>query len=488
MHSYRRALAPMLAITLGFALGGLGVAMTGPAQAAGGPAGSRLTLIANESLSGYDALTTPDGTTYVGWIGDESGDAPLRQLHLCVLRQGSTGCVGGVQTGDSLGIATAANLKVVDAAGQVELVWITQPETYAGDFGGTFGVAAVTNGVLGTPTPVAGAPTYGTLTSAIATASGAVGLAVIGSSTLDNTVYYYPYLGAQPTTLNRPYFVGNAQLADNGKQTVLTTSEYGSLSGKVSVASKASSSTTWGGFSTVAHSYTGGNIEQLRVAGGKIRMVGMSDKALYTPYDWTWSGSSFGNPTSTGDQHDVSSIDATSDASGRLVTVSSEVGGLAVANFGGGKTANTFTLPVKQTYAGGPAQIVTSPSGRGWVIYSIQTQNNVGQILLAQPIRLGALTVTVHKKSKAGTLFLTGPRTCLPVTTVKAKVKGKPARHWKVASTKLKLGSKSVHSSINGAKLKAHHHYTLTGSVTFRDGGHRTTVTKNLKFSTCGRP
>jgi hypothetical protein len=349
-------------------------------------------------------------------------------------------------------------------------------------------MATVTGNSLGASATIPNAPTYGTLTSAIAGKNGAVTVAVLGNSTLDNHVYYYPTLTSTPKSFTRPYFVGNAQVADNGKQTVLTTSQYGSLSGKVTVASKPSNSTQWKSFSTVAQSYTLGGVERIQTARGHIRLVGASTKELYTPYVWNWNGKSFGKPTSTGDRNEVSSIDATTDGSGRLATVDSEVGGLAVSNFAKGNRASRFRLKVKNTYAGGYAQITTSPSGRGWIIYSIEKQGTPAQILKAQAIKLPAQTHTVTKKSKAGRVRLTGPVSCLPVTSVKVSVKAKAAHGWHVARKSLRLGSRAVHGSVNGAKLKANHTYALRGTVVFKKGGAHSGVTATLKFKTCGRP
>ncbi len=485
MSRTRRALVPALTTAVGLAMT---AGLTAPVQAAGGPTGGVITIRSGVSLSGYDVATTSDGTAYVGWIGDDSGDASLRQVHLCVLKPGASGCTGGVQTASALGPSSAQDLKVVVTGGHVELVWIAQVGPSSGEFAAVFGEATVTGNALGASATIPNAPTYGTLTSAIPGKNGAVTVAVLGNSTLDNHVYYYPTLTSSPKSFTRPYFVGNAQVADNGKQTVLTTSQYGSLSGKVTVASKPSNSTQWKSFSTVAQSYTLGGVERLQTAGGHIRLVGASTKALYTPYVWNWNGKSFGKPATTGDHNEISSIDTTTDGSGRLATVDSEVGGLAVSNFAKGDRPARFRLKVKDTYAGGSAQIATSPSGRGWVIYSIEKQGTPAQILKAQAIKLPAQTRTVTKKSKAGTVRLTGPVSCLPVSSVKVSVKAKAAHGWHVARKSIRLGSHAVHGSVNGATLKPSTTYTLRGNAVFAKGTARKSVTATLSFKTCGRP
>jgi hypothetical protein len=480
------ALISATSLLLAGSLTGFGA---GAAHATGGAYGKRVSLQSGISLSGYDAATTQDGTTYVGWIASVYNDPALRQVHLCVLHPGSRSCVGGVQTTGSLAPSAAQDLHVVVAKGQVELVWDAQATLGSGDFSGIFGVARVVGGHLQPATAVPGAPTYPTTTSVIATKSGDVSAAVIGAGSNDNKVYYYKTLTSTPKTLTRHYFIGNAQLADNGHQTVLTTSAYGSLSGRVSVAHKPSSASSWSGFSTVKHSYTGGNVEKLQTAHGKIYLLGMSDKALYTQYLYRWKGASFAGPVSTGDHQGISSFDPTTDASGRLASVSAQVGNFAVSNFGHGSgKAAEFHVKVKQTFAGGPVQITTSPSGRGWLVYAVETTASTGDLMYAQPIRLGGLTKKVHKHGRAGVVTVKGPVSCLPVSKVHVSVTGKPHHGWKVASKKLRLGSKKQRGTLNGGGLRAHHAYTLKGTVVFHKGHSRSAITAKLRFTTCGRP
>jgi hypothetical protein len=488
MSRHWRALPASIAVA-GLVLAGAFAGAGGPAVAAGGAVGSPITLRSGVTLAGYDAATAKDGTTYVGWIGDDASNPSLRQLHLCVLKLTSRSCVGGVQTASALGSSSAQDLKVVITGGQVELVWIAQTGADSGEFSGVFGTNTVTGGSLGTSVSVAGAPTLGSLTSAIAGRHGGVSLAAVGESgTLDRRAYYYPTVSATPTTFKRPYFVGNAQLADNGKQTVVTTTEYGSLSGKVAVASKPSDGTKWTGFKNVSGSYTRGNVERLVTAGRHIRLVGVNAKAIYDEATWSWNGKSFGTPKPSGDRNDLSTIDANTDGSGRLVSVDTEVDGLMVSNFGNGNRASRFLVKVKDTFAGGPAQISTSAGGRGFVIWGIEKIGVTGQILKAQAIRLPALTRTVHQKGRAGTVSLTGPTTCLPMTTVHVGVKGKPAHGWKVTGSTLRLGSKNQGGSLNGSALSPHHSYTLKGTVAFAQGGAHASISATLKFKTCSRP
>jgi len=60
-----------------------------------GLAGPKITVANNEEFSGYDLATGPNGTAYLGWIGDTGSG---RMVHLCTLPRGATRCAGGVAT------------------------------------------------------------------------------------------------------------------------------------------------------------------------------------------------------------------------------------------------------------------------------------------------------------------------------------------------------------------------------------------------------
>jgi hypothetical protein len=385
-----RRVLPALTIIAGLALASTTSTGLTAAADARGATGKTFTIQSGTTMSGYDAATKRK-TTYVAWIGDKASTPGLRTLNLCVLKTTSRSCVGGVQSTSALGDSSAADVKVVVTGGQVELVWIAQVAPSSGEFSGVFGTNTVSHNKLGTSVAVPGAPTLGTLTSAIAHKGGGVSLAALGASgTLDHRIYYYPTVSATPQTLQQHYFVGNAQLADNGRRTVLTTSKYGSISDKVAVASKKSGGTKWTGFKAVKGSYTLGGIERVVTAGTKIRMVGVSGRSIYDPFTWTWKRRGFGGPKSTGDHNDISSVDAVTDGSGRLVTADEEVNGIMVSNFGHGTKAGRFLFRVKQTYAGGPAQISTTARGRGFLVWGIEKQGVIGQVLKAQAIKLPA--------------------------------------------------------------------------------------------------
>ncbi len=134
--------------------------------------------------------------------------------------------------------------------------------------------------------------------------------------------------------------------------------------------------------------------------------------------------------------------------------------------------------------AGGDYQIATTPRGQGWAVWSIES--TAGDKLSATPIVLPGRLVTATKTVKGNRVTLTGPASCLPATNVRVGVNGKPAKHWHVAASTLRLGSKVLHSTtLNGGGLTPGKTYTLSGTVRFADGGTHSTVTAELKFRSC---
>jgi hypothetical protein len=101
-----------------------------------------------------------------------------------------------------------------------------------------------------------------------------------------------------------------------------------------------------------------------------------------------WTGSAFGSLTLTGDTNNCapSSHDPVSEASGRLADVSMECGDVAIANLPDTLHADLFRFLVNGTFAGTLPQITTTPSGRAWVTWSIQT--TTGDELFAAPLQL----------------------------------------------------------------------------------------------------
>jgi hypothetical protein len=485
MHRIARALVPPLIALLTVVVGGAQAAVH--SRSAPGFAGNRVTLFRHGQFSGYDALTTKDGTTYVGWISDNNKTTALRQVHLCVLKMSSRGCVRGVQNADALGDSSAAGLRVVRAGGTVELVWIYQPTSGSGTFSGSFGVAQVHGGVLGASSGIPGAPALGNLTSVIARPSGAVSAAVVGSGADFDTAYVYPTLSSTPAPVKAPYPIGNAQIAATRTRTVLTVSHYGSIGDPVRYASKGSGG--WSALRVVKKTWTIGNIERLITTRSGIRLVTGTDSATYQPVVARWNGTRFSKPVHTGDRSPCApaSHDLATDASGRLVDVTNECGKMAISNQPRTTHAAIVRVPEGGTQAGGPPQISTAPSGRGWVIWGIES-GGLADNLYARRIVLPGLQHTVRDRGAAGKLSLTGPASCLPPITTHVKLKVRAARHWSVRSTKVRLGSHTIGGRLKGASLKPSHRYTLTGTATLRKGGRHARLGVKLAFKTCGRP
>ena len=163
-----------------------------------------------------------------------------------------------------------------------------------------------------------------------------------------------------------------------------------------------------------------------------------------------------------------------------------ECNDLAIANLTDTQHAAVVRFSGGGTFSDGTPQLTTRPSGRGWVVWSIESRS--ANKLLVAPVLLAGRTRTVTASSRKNEAHLTGPASCLPPVTVKLHVSGSPARHWHVASTALLLSGKSHGKSLNGASLTPGKSYTLSGRVTFADGSARKTVTARLTFRVCPKP
>ena len=280
--------------------------------------------------------------------GSATSPAPraCATLHLCVLKTSSKSCVGGVQTTTALGDSSAQDVKVVVSGNKVELVWIAQVDPDSGEFSGVFGTNTVSHGRLGTSVAVPGAPTLGSLTSAIAHKGGGVSLAAVGEvGTLDRRVYYYPTVSATPKTFKRPYFVGNAQLADNGKRPCSPPASTARSPARSPSPRSLPTAPGGPGSTNIAGSYTRGNIEQIVTAGKNIRMVGVSAKAIYTPVHLDVEGQVVRQ--AEGERRPQRHLHRRRRHRQQWPSrhVDSESGGLMVSNFGKGTKAGT--LPVQ---------------------------------------------------------------------------------------------------------------------------------------------
>ena len=110
-----------------------------------------------------------------------------------------------------------------------------------------------------------------------------------------------------------------------------------------------------------------------------------------------------------------------------------------------------------------------------------------GNKLMVRAVRLPALMTSKTEKAKDNKVTVTGPVSCLPVVSVKAKVKAKAAPGWNVVSRQLKLDGDDVgvDVKIDGEKLAAGSKHVLLGKGVFRRGNSTVTVTEKLKFRAC---
>ena len=185
-------------------------------------------------------------------------------------------------------------------------------------------------------------------------------------------------------------------------------------------------------------------------------------------------------PSLTGDTNNCApaSHDPVSDASGRMADVSMECGDAAIANLPDTVHAGLFRFPVHGTFAGTLPQLTTTPSGRGWVTWSIETKTN--DKLFAAPLLLPGRVVSVTKSSGGDKVTLTGPASCLPPVDLGL---GLRASGGSAASKVLKLNGTALHSmTLHGGSLTPGRSYVLTGSVRFSGGP---TVTATIKFRAC---
>jgi hypothetical protein len=469
---------------------GAAVAQASPAAAAAqaSPAvGPGLThkpiiLFTTPQLDSYDVATDAAGAAFIGWISEEG---PARQIHFCTIRAGASSCAGGVQTIDSLGDSSASGLRVLaTASGNVTLVWFHDTTASgSGPEGAEIATATSANGgTLSAATDVAPAPSFGYLDDAEFGPGGAIW--TLAETSNQETLQIRAGLGAALTSKGTPYEVSTAKLAFSGSTAVIAIQRGGYITQPVSYAfSKGGGS--WSSFRKLNHTWTGAANLGLTGTRSGIRLLASEDDAGYSPVVSRWTGSSFSRPALTGDRNSCApdSHDPVSDASGRMADVSEECSDLAVANLPDTTHAAVVRFGAGGTFAAGIPQLATTPRGRAWVVWSIQSGTT--HKLLVAPVLLPGRDVTVRKSAGRNRVTLTGPASCLPAVTVGVKVTGSAAAHWRVLRRALHLGGTSLGSKLNGGTLTAGHLYTLAGSVTFADGGARRTVTAKLKFRSC---
>jgi hypothetical protein len=453
-----------------------------------GLTGSPITLVTNAQFSGYDMATGPDGTAYIGWIGDTGSG---RKVSLCTLPRGAARCAGGIQTidsaGDSIGASSAAGLRVlVSKSGLVTLVWMH--DTVASESGPEGAEIAIATsqggGPLSAPADVSPGPSFGDLLDATLAPNGSIWTVAHPSGGVSK-VQITRGLGTPYQSLTTPFWPGHAVIAFNGANAVLAIDEYGAITKPVSYAKQ--SGNGWTAFKAIAKTWNVAGFGMATTTTG-VRLIASENNAGYHPVVSRLTSSGWSAPALTGDTNNCApfSHDVVADASGRLADASVECGDVAVANLADTRHAAIVRFSVHGTFAGGQPQLTTSPSGRSWVAWSIESAS--GNKLLVAPLLLPGLDVTSSRSGKPGRVVVTGPVSCLPPVDVPVSVAGKPASGWRVASKSLKLGNSAVGTLLHGASLTPGKSYTLTGTVTFARGSARSTGRASVSFRACPQP
>ncbi len=404
-----------------------------------------------------------------------------------MLPPGARGCAGGVKTVAAPISASANGLTVlVTPGGLVTLVWDhTTDASEGGPQGDEIATAtAQGTGPLSAATDMATAPSFGAMLDATFGPNGSIW--VVTEQGSDKVIQVREGLGGALRQSEDP--VANRRGPDQVRREYRSHRDpegRGDL-GKHRV-HHASVTVRSLKFRKQPHTWPSDSNIGLTNSRSGIRMVVSEPNASYHPESWSWTGNGFGRPTLTGDFNNCSptSHDLVSDASGRVADVSTECGDLAIVNMADTRHSGVARFSIHgHTFAGGTAQITTTPRGKGWVVWG--EESSVADKLFAAPVLLPGLTVTASKTARSNHLTLSGPASCLPPVAIKVGVKGKPARNWHVASSTLKLGNSVLHSAVlNGGSLTPGKVYTLTGTVHFTGSGAHVTLTASLSFRTC---
>jgi hypothetical protein len=467
-----------------------GHATVTPAVAKAGLTGPRITVANNEEFSGYDMATGPNGTAYLGWIGDSGSD---RMVHLCTLPRGATRCAGGVQTIASAPVSvdtsTAAGLQVlVSKSNLVTLVWMHA--TVASENGPEGDeIATATSqggGKLSAEKEASAGPSFGYFLDATLAPNGKI-WTVANPAGGVGKLQITKGLGTAYQTVSGPYFPGQAEIAFNGSSAVIAVDKAGTITSPIAFARQSGSG--WTAFKPVGRTWDVSGFGLAETTSG-VRLITTENNADYHPVVSRLTNAGWSAPVLTGDLSNCSpgSHDVVADASGRLADVSNSCDSeITVANLANTRHAALVRFSLgSTTAAGGAPQLTTSPSGRGWVAWSIESTD--GDKLIVAPLLLPGLDVTTTWSGRGGRVVVTGPASCLPPVNIAVGVAGKAASGWRVASKSLKLGGSAVGGVLHGASLTAGKFYTLTGTVTFARGSARSTGRTSVGFRTCPRP
>jgi hypothetical protein len=469
--------------------GSAGPAAVRPAAAKAGLTGAAITLANNAEFSGYDMATGPNGTAYVGWIGNNGSG---RKVSLCTLPRGATRCAGGVQTiasaPDPTFTSTAAGLWVlVSKSNLVTLVWMhSTVASENGPEGDKIAIATSQGGgKLSAERDVSAGPSFGYLLDAAIAPNGSIWTAANPVSA-SHKVQITRGLGAAFQTISAPYYPGEAAIAFAGSGAVIAVDKAGAVTQPIAFSRQ--SGAGWTAFKPIARTWSVAGFGLAATTSG-VRLIATEGNADYHPIVSRLTNAGWTTPTLTGDVSNCfpSSYDVVADASGRLAVASPECDdSIAVENLANTRHAAIVRFAVKGTMAGGTPQLTTAPSGRGWVAWSIESAS--GDRLLVAPVLLPGLDVTATSSVRAGRASVTGPATCLPPVDVAVGVVGRPASGWRVASKSLKLGGSVVGAVLHGATLTPGRAYALTGTVVFARGSARSTGRASVGFRTCPRP
>jgi len=460
------------------------------AAAKAGLTHSPITVTNNAEFSGYDLATGPNGTAYLGWIGDTGAG---RQVHLCTLPSGATRCAGGVQTiasaPDPTFTSTAAGLRVlVSKSNLVTLVWMhSTVASENGPEGDEIAIAtSQAGGALSAERDVSPGPSFGYFLDATLAPNGSIWAVTNPSSGNTHSVQITKGLGSRYQTVGTPFWPGEAMLALNGTSAVLAIDKDGTITAPVYFDRQAGSG--WTAFKPIARTWDVQGFGLATTTSG-VRLIASENNADYHPVVSRLTNAGWTTPTLTGDLSNCSpeGHDVVADASGRLADASEVCAdAIAVENLADTRHAAIVRFGVPGTFAGGQPQLTTSPSGRGWVAWSVESAS--GDKLLVAPLLLPGLQFTNSSAGAHGRVVVTGPASCLPPVDLPVGVAGKPASGWRVAAKSLKLGRSAVGAVLHGAGLTPGKSYTLTGTVTFARGSARSTYRDLLGFRTCPRP
>jgi hypothetical protein len=453
-----------------------------------GVVGLPLVLDNHVQLDGYDEATDAAGNAYIGWIANSSQvNAGSRTVYLCTLHPSGSACAGGIQHTASLGISSAEGLKViVTPAGHVTLVWFHDDIASENGPDGSSIAEATSDrgGALSAPSDVVtNAPSFGSMLDAVAGPDGKIW--TITYADLTGPLQLRDGFTSSAAHVTPPWGVGFAQLAFSKNTPVLSVEKDGAITTGPSYAT--ASGSHWSSFKPVARTWAVGTDADLTATHHGLRLITSVNNASYHPAISKWTGTGFSPRQPTADNSNCTPVghDADTDASGRLVDITTECDKkLAIADFPNDNQAAILSIPTKGLPAGGTAQIATTSRGIGYVAWSVEA-GSTGDLLRVERVLLPDRTTSKSKHGSAGKVTVFGPMSCLPAVSTPVRVKAHHAHGWTVSSTSLRLGKKRLHKSINGSTLKAGKTYKLKGSAVFASGSHHKKITATLKFRSC---